>query len=78
MVTSEIPSSRKVLTKLIARVGGQGIFRHQLLGKLRRKVLIDTTLDVDFSKLIKLKLNILAQFPAFAREIPPVRCRIVS
>src|ERR1019366_10586452 len=46
--------------KLIARVGGQGIFRHQLLCNLLRKVLIDTTLDVDFSKLIKLKLSILA------------------
>jgi hypothetical protein len=47
--------------KLIARVGGQGIFRHQLLGNLLRKVLIDTTLDVDVSKLIKLKLRILTQ-----------------
>ncbi len=36
---------------------------------------IDTTLDVDFRKLIKLKLNILPHLLALAREI---RCRIVS
>ena len=47
----------------------QGIFRHQLLGNLPRKVLIDTTLDVDFSKLIKLKLSILTQLLAFPPEI---------
>ena len=49
----------------------QGIFRHQLLGNLPRKVLIDTTLDVDFSKLIKLKLSILTQLLAFPPEIRP-------
>jgi hypothetical protein len=30
---------------------------------------IDTTLDVDLGKLIKLKLGILAQLLAFAREV---------
>jgi hypothetical protein len=50
-------------------MGGQGIFRHQLPGNLPRKVLIDTTLDVDLSKLIKLKLSILAQLLAFAHQI---------
>jgi hypothetical protein len=50
-------------------VGGQGIFRHQLLGNLPRKDLIDTPLDVDFSKLIKLKLSILTLLLAFAHEI---------
>ena len=34
-------------SKLIARVGGQGIFRHQLLGNPPREGWIDTTLDVD-------------------------------
>jgi hypothetical protein len=55
--------------KLIARVGGQGIFRHQLLGNLPRKRLIDATFDVDFGKLIEFKLSILTQLSAFTREI---------
>jgi hypothetical protein len=55
--------------KLIARVGGQGIFRHHLLGNLPSKLLIDTTLDVDLSKLIKFKLSILSQLLAFTPEI---------
>ena len=50
-------------------MGGQGIFRHQLLSNLFRKGLIDTTLDVDFGKLIKFKLSILTQLFPFAREI---------
>jgi hypothetical protein len=50
-------------------MGRQGIFRHQLPGNLPRQDLIDTTLDVDFGKLIKLKLGILAQLLAFAREV---------
>ena len=56
-------------SKLIARVGGQGIFRHQLLGNPPREGWIDTTLDVDRGELIKLKLRMLAQLFAFAREI---------
>ena len=55
--------------KLIARVGGQGVFRHRLPGNLPRQGLIDTTLDVDFGKLDKLKLSIGAQLLAFARQI---------
>ena len=55
--------------KLIARMGDQGIFRHQLLGNLPRKGLIDTTLGVDFSELIKFKLDILTQLLAFVHEI---------
>jgi hypothetical protein len=43
--------------KLIARMSGQGIFRHKLLSNLPRNRLIDTALDVDFGKLCKLSLN---------------------
>jgi hypothetical protein len=50
-------------------MGAQGVFRHQLQGNLPRKLLINTTLDVDFGKFIKLKLAILAQLPAFASQI---------
>jgi hypothetical protein len=39
------------------------------LCNLTRKGPIDTTLDVDFRKLIKLKLNNLPQLLALAREI---------
>jgi len=45
--------------KLIARVGGKGIFRHELLGDLPSKVPIDTTLDV----------------PARVRLLSPLRAR---
>ena len=55
--------------KLIARVGGQRIFRHQLLSNLPRERLIEATLDVDFGELIKLTLRILAQLLTLAREI---------
>ena len=44
--------------KFVARVGGKGIFRHELLGDLPRKVPIDATLDVDIGKLIELKSRI--------------------
>ena len=50
-------------------MGGQGIFRHQLLSNLPGKRLIDAALDVNFGKLIEFKLGILAQLLAFAREI---------
>ena len=40
-------------------MSGQGIFRHQLLGNLPRKRLINAAFDVDFGKLIELKLGIL-------------------
>jgi hypothetical protein len=50
-------------------MGGEGIFRHELLGDLPRKVPIDTALDVDIGKLIELKSGILAQLLAFAREV---------
>jgi hypothetical protein len=55
--------------KFLARVGGQGVLRHQLLGNLPRKCLIYTALDVDIGKFIKLKLRILAQLLAFARQV---------
>jgi hypothetical protein len=55
--------------KLIVCVSAQGILRHQLLGNFPRKVPIDTTLDVDFDKLIELKSRTLAQLLALAREI---------
>ena len=64
--------------KLIARVGGQGILRHQLLGNLPRKRLIDTTLDVDFGKLIELELGDSRSTPCARARDPPVPCRIVS
>ena len=50
-------------------MGGQGVFRHQLPGNLPCKSQIDAALDVDFGKLFELKLGILAQLYAFAREI---------
>ena len=50
-------------------MGGQGIFRRELLGNLPRKSLIDTALYVDLGKLIQFKLGIVAQLLAFAREI---------
>jgi hypothetical protein len=40
-------------------VRGQSIFRHQLLGNLPRKRLIDAAFDVESRKLIELKLSIL-------------------
>ena len=55
--------------KLIACMGGQGILRHQLPGNLPRKRLIDTSLDVDFGKLLELILGILAQLLALTRKI---------
>ena len=64
--------------KLIARVGGQGIFRHQLLGNLPRKGLIDTALDVDFGKLIELKLEDSRSTPCVRARDRPVRCRIAN
>ena len=44
--------------KLIAGVGGKGIFRHELPGDLPRKVPIDATLDVDIGKLIELEFGV--------------------
>jgi hypothetical protein len=38
---------------------GQSIFRHQLLGDLSCKRLIDATLDIDSGKFIELKLGII-------------------
>ena len=47
----------------------QGIFRHQLLGNLPRKRPINAAFDIEFGKLVELKLSIFAQLLAFAREI---------
>ena len=52
-------------------MGPQGIFSHQLLGHLPRQRAIDTALDVDRGKLIKLKCRVVAQLLALAREIRP-------
>ena len=57
--------------KLIARVGAQGIFRHELPGDLPRKLPIDAALDVEISKLIELEFGIVAQLLAFAPEVRP-------
>src|SRR4029077_10145986 len=53
----------------IARVGTEGIFRHQLLGNLPRKDLIDAALDVNFGQFVNFKLDISAQFLALARKV---------
>jgi hypothetical protein len=64
--------------ELIARVGAQGIFRHQLPGDQPSKGLIDITVHVEIGKLIKLEPNILAQTPAVREQAPLVPCRIAS
>jgi hypothetical protein len=56
----------------------QGVFRHQLLGNLPRKVLIDPTLDVDFGELMALEYSILAQLLALARKIRRSDCELTD
>ena len=55
--------------KLVAGVGAQGIFRHELLGDLPRKSLFDAALDVDFGEFIEFSRWGLAQFHALAGKI---------
>ena len=50
-------------------MSGQRIFCHQLLSNLPRKRPFETPVDVNFGKLLLFKLDVLAQFLAFAREI---------
>ena len=49
-------------------MSGQRVFC-QLLSNLPRERLIEAALDIDFGKLIKLTLRILAQLLTLAREI---------
>ena len=54
--------------QLVSRMGRQGIFRHQLLSHLTRKLVFDASLHVNVGELVKLGFRALAQFLAFARE----------
>ena len=56
-------------SKLVARMGAQGIFGHQLSGNLRGKVAIEATLDVDARQLRELRGGILPQLFALAAQI---------
>jgi len=63
MLPQQSPGDWRLLSKmLLLKIA-------ERLCNLTRKGPIDTTLDVDFRKLIKLKLNILPQLLALAREI---------
>jgi hypothetical protein len=41
-------------------MGGQGIFRHQLLSNLTRKRRFEASLDVDLSKFFLFELDVVA------------------
>ena len=46
--------------QLIACMGGQGVFRHQLLSNLTRERRFEASLDVDLSQFFLLELDVVA------------------